>query len=383
MPTGHPAGRAARLPGDGLAGHRARLRLRGRVLTAARLRALQERNGEIFNLGSGVQSTLRRGGGRLMSCPAAPQCMGRDDAAPVGQRPLAGRRREAHRLLGWTPAHSLRDGSRRWPRGWRRRGRVCHGLRRPGPTIARDDAGMARAAPVDHRAVARLQRGAHRLGLSIVEIMSALWEGTMKDAGTSAPDRDRFIPPLAMPPRPLRRPAGRLLDDATFATFCGTARSSASTRARPRRRGRLYGLARPGAVHRVRADLRIPPPQSPVARVRAPERRRVQRGPGLGGGLVRRAPPPLEPVRRHRPHRPAGPRPHARRAGHAGHGPDVDGGRMGRLGRERTRSPGAAGRPLRPSRERQATRRHRGYGARQGRVVHGRPAGVALPQPHP
>jgi len=59
--------------------------------------------------------------------------------------------------------------------------------------------------------------------LSIVEIISALWEGTMKDPGTRAPDRDRFI--LAKGHAALALYSALrwkgLLDEATFATFCG------------------------------------------------------------------------------------------------------------------------------------------------------------------
>jgi transketolase len=58
--------------------------------------------------------------------------------------------------------------------------------------------------------------------LSIADIMSALWEGTMKDPGTSSPDRDRFI--LAKGHAALALYAALrfkgLLDEATFATFC-------------------------------------------------------------------------------------------------------------------------------------------------------------------
>jgi transketolase len=59
--------------------------------------------------------------------------------------------------------------------------------------------------------------------LSIADIMSALWEGTMRDAGTSAPDRDRFV--LAKGHAALALYAALrwkgLLDEETFATFCG------------------------------------------------------------------------------------------------------------------------------------------------------------------
>jgi transketolase len=59
--------------------------------------------------------------------------------------------------------------------------------------------------------------------LSIADIMSALWEGTMRDAGTAAPDRDRFI--LAKGHAALALYAALrwkgILDEATFTTFCG------------------------------------------------------------------------------------------------------------------------------------------------------------------
>lgn len=59
--------------------------------------------------------------------------------------------------------------------------------------------------------------------LSIVEIMTALWGGAMRDPGTALPDRDRFL--LAKGHAALAlygalRWRG-LLDEATFATYCG------------------------------------------------------------------------------------------------------------------------------------------------------------------
>jgi len=74
--------------------------------------ALQERNGEIFNLGSGVQSTLRDVVDAVLDVLSS--------RSPVQWGAMAPRRWDsarwqadvdkAHRLLGWTPAHSLRDG---------------------------------------------------------------------------------------------------------------------------------------------------------------------------------------------------------------------------------------------------------------------------------
>jgi dolichol-phosphate mannosyltransferase len=74
--------------------------------------ALQERSGEIFNLGSGVQSTLRDVVAAVLDVLSS--------RSPVQWGAMAPRRWDsarwqadvdkAHRLLGWTPAHSLRDG---------------------------------------------------------------------------------------------------------------------------------------------------------------------------------------------------------------------------------------------------------------------------------
>jgi transketolase len=59
--------------------------------------------------------------------------------------------------------------------------------------------------------------------LSIVEIMCALWEGTMKDPGSAAPERDRFI--LSKGHAALALYAAlrwkRIIDEATFRSFCG------------------------------------------------------------------------------------------------------------------------------------------------------------------
>jgi len=59
--------------------------------------------------------------------------------------------------------------------------------------------------------------------LSIVEVMCALWEGTMKDPGSRAPLRDRFI--LSKGHAALALYAALrwkgIVDEATFRTFCG------------------------------------------------------------------------------------------------------------------------------------------------------------------
>jgi transketolase len=59
--------------------------------------------------------------------------------------------------------------------------------------------------------------------LSIVDIMAALWEGTMKDSGTTAGDRDRFV--LSKGHAALALYAAlrwkRIIDESTFRTFCG------------------------------------------------------------------------------------------------------------------------------------------------------------------
>jgi len=59
--------------------------------------------------------------------------------------------------------------------------------------------------------------------LSVVDIMAALWEGTMKHSGTAAEDRDRFI--LSKGHAALALYAAlrwkRIIDESTFRTFCG------------------------------------------------------------------------------------------------------------------------------------------------------------------
>jgi transketolase len=59
--------------------------------------------------------------------------------------------------------------------------------------------------------------------LSIVDIMAALWEGTMKHSETAAADRDRFV--LSKGHAALALYAAlrwkRIIDESTFRTFCG------------------------------------------------------------------------------------------------------------------------------------------------------------------
>ena len=64
-----------------------------------------------------------------------------------------------------------------------------------------------------------------------------------------------------------------------------------ASRSRPARRGLLDGLARPRALAGDGLGARRAALGQRTAHVRAHERRRVQRGLGLGGGHVRRAPP--------------------------------------------------------------------------------------------
>jgi nucleoside-diphosphate-sugar epimerase len=74
--------------------------------------ALEERSGEIFNLGSGVQSTMRDVVAAVLDVVSS--------RSPVKWGAMTPRRWDsarwqadvdkAHRLLGWTAAHSLRDG---------------------------------------------------------------------------------------------------------------------------------------------------------------------------------------------------------------------------------------------------------------------------------
>ena len=144
---------------------------------------------------------------------------------------------------------------------------LCHGLRRPAPTIARGavtrwharcaaGSSSSRSPPTSGTSAPRCRssRSWPRCGKARCGIRAR-----------RAPDRDRFI--LAKGHAALALYAALrwkgLLDEATFATFCRDGSlPRRPPRARPPRRGRLHGLARPGTVHRLRAGLRTPPPRA-------------------------------------------------------------------------------------------------------------------------
>jgi len=116
--------------------------------------------------------------------------------------------------------------------------------------------------------------------LSIVEIVTVLWEEVMRDAGSERPDRDRFI--LAKGHAALvlycaLRLKG-ILDPATLETYCsdGSLLSVHPERVLPTRLaggGCLDGVARAGAFDRLRSRTG-PSTEGPgLPRLRSAQRR--------------------------------------------------------------------------------------------------------------
>ena len=144
--------------------------------------------------------------------------------------------------------------------------------------------------------------------LSVVDIVAALWGAVMRQPGTTLPDRDRFI--LSKGHAALALYAAMrwkgVIDEETFHSYC---RDGSRLGVHPEASlpgvdaatgslgqglsvgcGMAYGL-------RLRRQCR--------ARLRAGERRRVQRRAGVGSGHVRRPSRPGKPDRGGRSQRPA------------------------------------------------------------------------------
>ena len=108
------------------------------------------------------------------------------------------------------------------------------------------------------------------------------------------PERDRFVLSKGQPrSRSTRRSQlrGWLRRDAARRPTAATAAARRRTRSTRCRDRLLDRLARPGPLDRRGRRARGPAAGLDAARLRAAQRRRVQRGLGLGGGHVRRPPP--------------------------------------------------------------------------------------------
>ena len=374
--------------GDGLARDRPRFRLRGRRggRAGGRSAALPAVSGEVFNLGTGVESTLRDvvaavqaavGGGSEVKWGAMPARhwdtdRWQADAAKARTHARAGRRgrrwpRALARMAAWMAATGEPsmdcDRRRPWPRD--------------GPA----------AAALDRRAVA----GRERRATSAPRCPSSTsWPpcgaGTLRSPGT---DRRRAATASSSPrATPRSRCTARCASRAsstrpTFRTFCrdgsllGVHPRARASRAWTCPRGR-WARASPSAAGSPTASRR----RGSRSRVYvAAERRRVQRGPGLGGGDVRRPSPAGQPGGGGRPERHAGARPAPTTSS-----PSTCRG-CGRpsAGTRSTWTVTTSPRCSRPSiapasgRPTAIVAPHR---AGQGRLLHGGAPRVALPQPH-
>ena len=154
--------------------------------------------------------------------------------------------------------------------------------------------------------------------LSVADILGTLYAGVLRGGGPGDPERDRFV--LSKGHASLALYAALhetgVIDGAT------SSRASASTAAASARTpitccpASTSRPARSATGSRSRRAPRSPRASraSRAAHLRAHERRRVQRGLGLGGRHVRRPPPARQPRGHRRRQRPAGARLHARRA---------------------------------------------------------------------
>ena len=348
--------------------------------------------GAVYNLGSGVQSTLRDVVAAVQAAVGSKSEVrwGAHAGPALGREALAGRYGQGARGAGLVAqahacsgrrAHGGMDEHRggRLP-AWlkmtasntRRRGRL--------PQHGRRDAAL------DYRAVARLQRRARRL-----RAFDRRYRGRAVAAASCATPARR-TPRATVSSWPRGTPSlalysalrfQGLLSEALFKTYCRRRlRAGRAPGPCAPGRGLVHGFAGPEPLRGLRAGLRLPAEEVAGAGLRAGQRRRVQRGADVGGGHVRRAP---------RPGRAHGGRGPERQPGY---GPDAAAscasisGRCGRLWAGMSlratatmtrRSP-----PLSRTRLRAAAPQSRPGQDRdgQGRILHGKQFRMALSQSH-